>query len=60
MTKPTDKPEKPGRNAAWTGAAAVAGAAVGSAAVAAALLYVTRRKDKAEKTRPTVTPPETD
>ena len=32
----------------WTGAAAMAGAAVGSAALAAALLYASRRKERAE------------
>ena len=41
----------------------MAGAAVGSAALAAALLYASRRKERAEaekaKTRP-VDPPETD
>lgn len=33
----------------WTGKAALAGAAIGSAAVAAALLYSSRRKERAEK-----------
>ncbi len=49
------KPAKPERN--WTGpslktGAVIAGAAIGSAAIAAALLYVSRRKDK-----PTAPPP---
>ncbi|WP_420382339.1 hypothetical protein [Novosphingobium sp.] len=46
----------------WAGAAAIAGAAIGSAAVAAALLYASRRKDRADR-KPAVlhhTPPETD
>lgn len=33
----------------WTGKAALAGAAIGSAALAAALLYASRRKERAEK-----------
>ena len=33
----------------WTGKAAMAGAAIGSAALAAALLYASRRKERAEK-----------
>ncbi|WP_202386170.1 hypothetical protein [Allopontixanthobacter confluentis] len=43
------------------GKAAMAGAAIGSAAIAAALLYASKRKDKAAETpqRPK-TPPETD
>lgn len=40
----TQKSEK-----GWTGAAALAGAAIGSAALAAALLYASRRKERAEK-----------
>lgn len=60
MTKPTDKPEKPALSGSWAGAAALAGAAVGSAAVTAALLYVSRRKDRADKAKSTVIPPETD
>jgi LPXTG-motif cell wall-anchored protein len=47
----------------WTGKAAMAGAAIGSAALAAALLYASRRKERAEKTEPKVPPaeaPETD
>ena len=43
----------------WTNAAAVAGAAVGSAAIAAALLYVSRRKDRNPR-KPIGIPPETD
>ena len=45
MTDTSDKPEKSG----WTGKAALAGAAIGSAALAAALLYASRRKERAEK-----------
>ena len=41
----TDKSEKTN----WTGKAALAGAAIGSAALAAALLYASRRKERAEK-----------
>jgi Na+/H+-translocating membrane pyrophosphatase len=47
----------------WTGKAAMAGAAIGSAALAAALLYASRRKERAEKTEPKAPPvdvPETD
>ena len=40
----TDKNDK----MSWTGKAALAGAAVGSAALAAALLYASRRKERAE------------
>lgn len=57
------KNETPDVNAAsWTGAAALAGAAIGSAAVAAALLYASRRKERADKKLPTLpsTPPESD
>lgn len=53
MTKKTD----------WTGKAAMAGAAIGSAALAAALLYASRRKERADKTEPKAPPvdtPETD
>lgn len=35
----------------WSGKAAMAGAAIGSAALAAALLYASRRKERAEKKR---------
>jgi Na+/H+-translocating membrane pyrophosphatase len=57
MTDKKDKSELPG----WTGAAALAGAAIGSAALAAALLYASRRKERAEAARtPPVEPPETD
>ncbi len=45
MTKKSDKPEK----SDWAGKAALAGAAIGSAALAAALLYNSRRKERAEK-----------
>lgn len=47
----------------WTGKAAMAGAAIGSAALAAALLYASRRKERAETTEPKTPPvdvPETD
>lgn len=47
----------------WTGKAAMAGAAIGSAAIAAALLYASRRKERAEKAAakaPPVDTPETD
>lgn len=59
MTDETDKSEK----ANWTSAAAMAGAAIGSAALAAALLYASRRKeraDKAAKKSKSVPAPETD
>jgi Na+/H+-translocating membrane pyrophosphatase len=41
----TDTPEK----SVWTSKAALAGAAIGSAALAAALLYASRRKERADK-----------
>jgi Na+/H+-translocating membrane pyrophosphatase len=41
----TDKPEK----SVWTSKAALTGAAIGSAALAAALLYASRRKERADK-----------
>ncbi|MGH6786203.1 MAG: LPXTG cell wall anchor domain-containing protein [Novosphingobium sp.] len=44
----TDKPKK----SDWTGKAAMAGAAIGSAALAAALLYASRRKERAERKPP--------
>ncbi|WP_298191867.1 hypothetical protein [Novosphingobium sp.] len=50
MTKKTDK-DSP-KEASWTGPAAIAGAAIGSAALAAALLYSSRRKERAEKAKP--------
>ena len=54
MTDKTDKSD-------WTGKAALAGAAIGSAALAAALLYASRRKERAEKKQPApVVPPESD
>ncbi len=49
MTKKTEKPEK--SSSSWTGKAALAGAAIGSAALAAALLYASRRKERAEEAR---------
>ncbi len=59
MTDTNDKPEKNGSN--WTGKAALAGAAIGSAAIAAALLYASRRKERADKERNTLKDiPETD
>jgi Na+/H+-translocating membrane pyrophosphatase len=59
MTDTNDKPEKNGSN--WTGKAALAGAAIGSAAIAAALLYASRRKERADKERNTPKDiPETD
>ena len=42
MSDKSDKSE-------WAGKAALAGAAIGSAALAAALLYASRRKERAEK-----------
>ena len=47
----------------WTSKAALAGAAIGSAALAAALLYASRRKERAEKAKALPAPkdaPETD
>lgn len=47
----------------WTSKAALAGAAIGSAALAAALLFASRRKERAEKRPATPHPeeaPETD
>ena len=48
----------------WTSKAALTGAAVGSAAIAAALLYASRRKERADKATKaraaTQPPPETD
>ncbi|WP_239804853.1 LPXTG cell wall anchor domain-containing protein [Croceicoccus hydrothermalis] len=47
-----------------TGKAAMAGAAIGSAALAAALLYASRRRERAQarnaKPSPGANPPETD
>jgi hypothetical protein len=69
MSKTGDKPETSAEKSArqgagWGGKAAIAGAAIGSAALMAALLYSTRRKDKAEvPTAPPAHPedaPETD
>ena len=53
MTKNSDK-------TTWTGKAAIAGAAIGSAALAAALLYVSRRKDKRQGPARPENAPETD
>jgi Na+/H+-translocating membrane pyrophosphatase len=52
-----DKPGKAAKGeksdkASWTGKAALAGAAIGSAALAAALLYASRRKERADKRPP--------
>jgi hypothetical protein len=55
----SDKPTK----SDWTGAAAMAGAAIGSAALAAALLYASRRKERADRLKASPAPedaPETD
>mgnify|MGYP003606319874 CR=1 FL=1 len=63
MTDKTDKSETPGKSekSGWTGKAAIAGAAIGSAAIAAALLYASRRKERAErKPPPALDAPETD
>jgi hypothetical protein len=65
MSKTGDKSDAPTRNGAgWGGKAALAGAAIGSAALMAALLYSSRRKEKAEvPTAPPAHPenaPETD
>ncbi|MFC4296020.1 hypothetical protein ACFO0A_13245 [Novosphingobium tardum] len=57
MTKKTTDSTK------WAGPAALAGAAIGSAALAAALLFASRRKERADaaaKPRPSAPPPETD
>ena len=48
MTKKSDN---------WTGKAALAGAAIGSAALAAAVLYSSRRKEKAKKDAEAKAPP---
>ncbi|WP_296675805.1 hypothetical protein [Novosphingobium sp.] len=59
MTDQSDKPDK----SSWTSAAAMAGAAIGSAALAAALLYASRRKERADKSARMAKPdqaPETD
>jgi Na+/H+-translocating membrane pyrophosphatase len=57
----TDKNDK----LSWTDKAALAGAAIGSAALTAALLYASRRKERAEPNKKLVPPhpedaPETD
>ena len=54
-----DKPDK----FSWTDKAALAGAAIGSAALTAALLYASRRKERAQARKPVPHPedaPETD
>ena len=61
MTKKTDKAEK--NTGGWAGKAALAGAAIGSAALAAALLYASRRKERADESagkKPPADQPETD
>lgn len=65
MTDTPENPEKSGAGKAekhnWTGKAALAGAAIGSAALAAALLYASRRKERATKQTPSPEDaPETD
>lgn len=50
MSDKNDKSAKAGSG--WTGKAALAGAAIGSAAIAAALLYASRRKDRADQAKP--------
>ncbi|GAA4779827.1 hypothetical protein GCM10023306_30070 [Novosphingobium ginsenosidimutans] len=56
MSDKNDKSDK-----SWSGKAALAGAAIGSAAIAAALLYASRRKERAEKKQPSPEDaPETD
>ncbi len=42
----------------WTSKAALAGAAIGSAALAAAVLYASRRKERADKKLTALPPPE--
>ena len=53
MSDTDDTPPKGGKKGEsrpfWTSKAALTGAAIGSAALAAALLYASRRKDRAEK-----------
>lgn len=60
MSDETEKSEKSG----WTSKAALAGAAIGSAALAAAVLYASRRKERADKAKALPAPeddlPETD
>lgn len=57
----TDTPESKPEKSGWTGKAALAGAAIGSAALAAALLYASRRKERADKALPAPkNAPETD
>ena len=49
MAKNSDKP--------WNSKTALAGAAIGSAAIAAALLFVSRRKDRQGKSETVYLPP---
>ena len=49
MTKNSDSP--------WSSKTALAGAAIGSAAIAAALLFVSRRKDRQAKSGTAYLPP---
>jgi hypothetical protein len=58
MSKKTDKPTPAGKSR--QNKAALVGAAIGSAALAAALLYVTRRKEKSDKPLHPEQAPETD
>jgi len=51
LTKKTDKDVQKD-SSSWAGPAAIAGAAIGSAALAAALLYSSRRKERADKAKP--------
>ena len=64
MSKKDEAPESTSSGTgSWTSKAALAGAAIGSAAVAAALLYASRRKERADKSKTPAlpaTPPETD
>jgi Na+/H+-translocating membrane pyrophosphatase len=55
----SDDDDKSGKGGlpSWTGKAALAGAAIGSAALAAALLYASRRKERAEKEAKPTPPP---
>jgi hypothetical protein len=61
VSKKSDK-DGPKDHGSWTGPAAIAGAAIGSAALAAALLYSSRRKERADKAapKPPVDPIDTD
>jgi len=61
VSKKTEN-EGPKEHSSWAGPAAIAGAAIGSAALAAALLYSSRRKERAEaaKPKPPLDPIDTD